>query len=345
MKAAEFLNKYHTIIFDMDGVITSEQNYWDIAALSVYELITDSRFFGSESVNAQAQERKKEIRARLFANDRFITAVKEKGVNSNWDLAYLALCYLAGGRFTPEEMCAHVENSTALAFGLYEEAAAFAAESLNLPISDTARGAKLWLMCRDCFQEWYLGDRLFAEMWGERPSGKNKTGMWQTEDPIVPLNKLRAMLAALSSSGKALGIATGRNRFELNAPLERWNCKCFFTPSATVDYDYVTRGEAKLREAGIDTHLTKPHPYMFLKSLYGIDYDDVRLYNGDYDKGRISGALIVGDAGSDILAAKAMGADFLAVLTGISGEKGRRYFEETGAEYILPNVLYMAAEE
>ena len=52
----------------------------------------------------------------------------------------------------------------------------------------------------------------------------------------------------------------------------------------------------------------------------------------------------MGDAGSDILASKAMGADFLAVLTGVSGEKGRAYFEETGAEYILPNVLYMVEE-
>ena len=34
-----------------------------------------------------------------------------------------------------------------------------------------------------------------------------------------------------------------------------------------------------------------------------------------------------------------MGADFCAVLTGIQGEKGREYFEENGAEYILPSVI------
>ena len=83
---------------------------------------------------------------------------------------------------------------------------------------------------------------------------------------------------------------------------------------------------------------------MFLKALYGTDYDDLRLYRGDYDPEPIRRTLVVGDAGSDILAAKAMGADFLAVLTGVSGERARSYFEEIGAEYILPNVLCMAEE-
>ena len=76
-----------------------------------------------------------------------------------------------------------------------------------------------------------------------------------------------------------------------------------------------------------------------MKALYGTDYDDKRLVSGDYDKSKIAGTLVVGDAGADILAAKAMGADFCAVLTGIQGEKGREYFEENGAEYILPSVI------
>ena len=39
-----------------------------------------------------------------------------------------------------------------------------------------------------------------------------------------------------------------------------------------------------------------------------------------------------------LLAAKAMGADFCAVLTGVAGESGRAYFEEQNAEFILRNV-------
>ena len=39
MKLAKFLDKYDTVIFDMDGVITSEQNYWNCAALTVWEYL------------------------------------------------------------------------------------------------------------------------------------------------------------------------------------------------------------------------------------------------------------------------------------------------------------------
>ena len=93
----------------------------------------------------------------------------------------------------------------------------------------------------------------------------------------------------------------------------------------------------RLRKKLNETALTKPHPYMFLKALYGTDYDDKRIISGDYDRAAIARTLVVGDAGADILAAKAMGADFCAVLTGVTGEKARDYFEDLGAEYILPS--------
>ncbi len=55
--------------------------------------------------------------------------------------------------------------------------------------------------------------------------------------------------------------------------------------------------------------------------------------------------LVVGDAGADILAAKAMGAGFCAVLTGIQGEKAREYFKSLNAEYILNSVEDFLEEE
>ena len=46
----------------------------------------------------------------------------------------------------------------------------------------------------------------------------------------------------------------------------------------------------------------------------------------------------MGDAGADILAAQAMGADFCAVLTGIQGKKAKGYFEDMKADYILDSI-------
>ncbi len=342
MKPAKFLNKYKTIIFDMDGVITSEQNYWDIAALTVHELLNDRRYYGSGDIPASAQMSRGDIRREVFDCDRFIIAVKNKGVNSNWDLCYLAFCYLLGRSFpSVSVMTDYVASGGKLAFELYEEAGEIAAKTLGLPFSETKRGGRLWCQCRDIFQEWYLGDELFEEKWKGTSSHKGKPGMWRTEEPVVPVRDVQRLLKNLWESGKTLGIGTGRNRFEMSKPLESWDCMKYFTPSASIDYDYIVRGEENLRRAGITAQLTKPNPYMFLKALYGADYDDVKLYRGQYDKAPIAETLIVGDAGSDILAAREMGADFLAVLTGVNGENARPYFEELNAEYILPNVLHM----
>lgn len=343
MKPAKFLDKYDKIIFDMDGVITSEQNYWNIAALTAYELLNDRLYYGKGTVPPSVGADPGPIRAELFDADRFIVAVKEKGVNSNWDLCWLAFCYLSRG-LTPAEMTAHVRDGGLLAFGLYEEAAGIVSRVYGLPPAETVRNGPLWRKCRNLFQEWYLGDVLYEKMEGLPSAKKGKPGMWRTENPIVPVDGLQRLLKALTAGGKTLGIATGRSRFEVESPLSSWDCLKYFDPASSVDSDFLVRGEENLRRAGIVTSLSKPRPYMFLKALYGTDYDDLRLYRGDYDPAPIARTLVVGDAGSDILAAKAMGADFLAVLTGVSGEGARSYFEEVGAEYILPDVLHMMEE-
>ena len=52
-------------------------------------------------------------------------------------------------------------------------------------------------------------------------------------------------------------------------------------------------------------------------------------------KKKIERTLVVGDAGADMFAAKAMGADFCAVLTGVNKQAARGFFEENNAQYIL----------
>ena len=47
----EFLNKYDTVIFDLDGVITSEQCYWDAAALTVWEYLHSDMFIGNGKIS------------------------------------------------------------------------------------------------------------------------------------------------------------------------------------------------------------------------------------------------------------------------------------------------------
>lgn len=69
-----------------------------------------------------------------------------------------------------------------------------------------------------------------------------------------------------------------------------------------------------------------------------LNYPDEKIIDGNYPRDLTKRTLIVGDAGADIFAAKAMGADFCAVLTGIQGQSARGFFEEQKAGYILNSI-------
>ena len=89
MKLAKFLDKYDTVIFDMDGVITSEQNYWNCAALTVWEYLN---YNSGQKINAtECMQNISKIRSHVFSDDEMISVLKGKGVNSNWDLGYVTV--------------------------------------------------------------------------------------------------------------------------------------------------------------------------------------------------------------------------------------------------------------
>ena len=88
------------IIFDMDGVITSEECYWDTASLVVWELLYSKRYLGLEPEadlpqfkTYVAPEEIASIRKTIFQDDKVISFIKRRAVNSNWDLAFLTFGY------------------------------------------------------------------------------------------------------------------------------------------------------------------------------------------------------------------------------------------------------------
>lgn len=88
------------IIFDMDGVITGEERYWDCAALVVWELLFSQRFLGLPAPAASfsfktdlAPGEIAFVRKTVFQDDRVISFFKQRAVNSNWDLAFLTFSF------------------------------------------------------------------------------------------------------------------------------------------------------------------------------------------------------------------------------------------------------------
>jgi phosphoglycolate phosphatase-like HAD superfamily hydrolase len=358
-RPAKFLDNIDKIIFDMDGVITSEENYWNCAALTIYEMLNDSKYFGYSELNVKEIERNiDEIRSEIFYKDKLIVLLKERGINSNWDLAYIVLCVA----IIESSNCVREINSLFNNLKVNYEDISFAniyniiyksevsgmemypyieekmSAITGLEKKIFSRNGELWSKCQDIFQEWSLGEEIYTEEYSKKPCKKSKTGLLNLEEPIIPLERLNEVLKVLYYSNIKLGIGTGRVYREAHMPLSRWRIEKYFDADSYITYTDIINAEIRNKDILKGKHLTKPHPYMFLKGIYGKDSNDKLLLSYKFEKTPIEKTLIVGDAGSDIMAAKAIDCKFAAVLTGISGKKAKKYFEDMGSDYILDNI-------
>ena len=329
-----------TILFDMDGVITSEYLYWDAAALTAWELLVSKEYYGGEEFSSSRCMRDLEqLHQTVFCGGQTIQAVKNLGVNTNWDLAWLVFCAakILGGDSVPDEkvfagVLEYYRSCSVLAPELYDKVGQEFAAAARLPYSACKRGARLlWTQVQDVFQHWFLGSRRYAAAHGKFVSD-NRPGLNTMENPVIPLADLRQALQALKDEGLTLGIGTGRPREEILYPLQKWGIDGFFDPMRCVTYTEVAAAESRLRPA---EPIAKPHPFVFLKGAFGLDYPDRDLLEGNVDPAVIAKTLVVGDAPSDLLAAENAGFPFAAVLTGVGA---RDYFRESGADLILDNI-------
>lgn len=347
-RLAPFLERYDTILFDMDGVITSEEVYWDAAALTVWEMLKSNRYFGNEEMHPKSwMEQIPAIRKKVFCEDKTIKLVKNRGVNSNWDLAYLVLgaALINDTDDDFEAIYGYLKDLGQDAFEMYEIMGEKLHEKLQKPIEYTARLAPFWKSCTYCFQEWFLGDELFPSEWGQACVQLGKKGLMYDEHPIVDKEKLVTLLSLLQKAGKRLGIGTGRPRVEIQGVLKSWDIAQFFQADAMIDYNHVTDAEKVLRKENPELALTKPHPFMFLKGMLGSEVKDEDIVADKYDSSLCKRTLIVGDAGADMYAAFACDCDFAAVLTGVQKKAARSFFEKENAAYILDDVLRLMEEE
>jgi len=334
-----FLDKYDTILLDMDGVITSEEIYWDTAALTVWEMLGSDRYFGTESFNPAMADSVSAIRKQVFAGDDLIKTVKARGVNNNWDLAWLvigmALCE------NTRDFALVFEKIKALPETANEMFAALSArlvKDCGMTEAEGAHWGLFWKQVQHCFQEWFLGSERFPLYWDSPMLQAGKTGLSFREEPLVKKEPLVLLLKTLGAQ-KRLGVGTGRPRIEAETPLISWGVFDAFTPDAFITYQEVIAAQNAAKEKGAEQTLTKPHPYMFLRGVFGQTLPDDILLSGQFDNGPCKKTLVIGDAACDLLSAKAAGCDFLAVLTGIDGESAREFFERSGADYVVSDIL------
>src|SRR5579862_7580283 len=83
------------LIFDLDGVITSEEAYWDTAGLVVHELLYSPHYWNIGGAAyyqpVQTSEESRSL-ARTTYPEAVIVSLKARSVNSNWDTCYAGVC-------------------------------------------------------------------------------------------------------------------------------------------------------------------------------------------------------------------------------------------------------------
>lgn len=327
------LSDFDKIIFDMDGVITSELSYWQTAALGAYDMLLSHQHYGVCGLDRKwLRKNYIDIYNTVMCGGRTVKAVKRLGVNTNWDLLYVVFCvskYINPDLSSPDaahfhSVCMFIENIDLNAPKLYDALAALAAQSLGKDIDTFKRSCSFFKEeVFNVFDLWYNGCDEFEGI---------KTG----EELLFPVSDIKNVLSNLKDRGIRLGIGTGRPRAEIEYPLRKHELFEYFDKTLFASYDEVCSAEAELSPS---EPLAKPDPYVFLKAAIGSKYTNRELYQKSFDEAELSGTLVVGDAPSDLLSAKSGGFKFLGVLTGAEGSGIESYFKENNADYILNSVL------
>ncbi len=367
-----------TILFDVDGVILSEERYFDASALTVWEMLHSDAYLGlgGDTFDPTPEEPViRSVRETVFAKDQVLTFIKSRGINSNWDMVFLAFSYqlirlceklqsvkstevkgLLSEQIDRDRLAELREWAKEYAADFAIDYAAFTAdfakgpaqkaelltylnqiakERCGVETSMFSRNSDLWTLCQETFQEWYLGDLRVNASIGRESYQKGKKGFLSDEIPIVDPAKLREILLQLKQKGLVLGIGTGRPTIETHVPLSELHLLDLFDPNRVVSASHVLEAETAYPE---QAPLAKPHPYCYLKGLAGLESDDRAVLSQQLPIANPDEVLIVGDSLADYLAARAIGCKFAATLTGLSGQSARATFEKERADYILNDV-------
>ncbi|MFJ7728108.1 HAD family hydrolase [Neobacillus sp. NPDC097160] len=365
-----------TILFDVDGVLLSEEHYFDASALTVWEMLISCNYLAlaPEKFKTDYSEAEmKTIREKVFENDQVLKFMKSRGLNANWDMIHLSFshqlihllsqikeneiekitkwCQAPINRETLLEMGRVLSNyHVELDFSLFLEDFArseamkqellsylnvLAKEKLGVETSIFEKG-ELWSICEHVSQEWYVGDEHVLASTGSPSVQTGKQGFLANETTLAPRDKIADLFQFLKSAGFMIGIGTGRPALETIQPFQHLDWLKYFDEKRIVTADEVLAAEKELPEW---KSLSKPHPYTYVMGLKSKGTSVQECLNTVLPIETGEEVLVVGDSLADLLAARQLGCQFAAVLTGLSGKDARNEFEQYEADYILDSVL------
>ncbi|OLS38393.1 HAD family hydrolase [Bacillus sp. MRMR6] len=365
------------VLFDVDGVLLSEEHYFDASALTVWELIISDKYLALSPNDYKTDYSVDEItaiREHVFEKDQVLKFLKSRGLNANWDMIYLSFCHqllhlLSQIRNTEQEKINHwlkseINREVLVDMGKvlkdYEVKPDF-----TIFVDDFKRSSA---MKEELFN--YINVLAKEKLGVETDIFKGKGTLWSvcehvsqewyvgdehvlesTGRPSVQLGK-KGFLANETTLAPAneleglfeyltaagLQIGIGTGRPELETIQPFHHLNWLHHFNKN---HIVTADDVLRAEERLKEKksLSKPHPYTYILGLRGkgTSVEDCLKLPLPIENGHE--VLVVGDSLADLLAARQLGCMFAAVLTGLSGKDARSDFEEKKADYILNSVL------
>jgi phosphoglycolate phosphatase-like HAD superfamily hydrolase len=353
------MDDFKLLVFDLDGVITSEQKYWNTARLTVWDMLCQPEYLGLAEYFGSGLAAPDLVldKGESVISTAFITELKNRAVNSNWDLTFFVvslqlIAILAQLNSTDlavlqqhsnlgltenlqaiGNLCKKQSINTNRSQKIIQE---FWQESINLKgtavqdhVPVFARRvlgqelelfrshSNLWQLCYQNFQAWYEG---------------RKSYQLPDDDTVLPVAEIQQVLGVLAQRYK-LAIATGRPRNETIVPLTNLGLIEYFEADRLVTYDEVLAAEQL-----VQIKLGKPHPFIVLKAIYP-NLSDAELIGLAQNSHPM--VAYIGDAASDVVAAQAAGCCSIGVLTGFGFdlEYKRQLLGEMGCDYIITSIV------
>ena len=363
------------VIFDIDGVLLSEERYFDVSALTVWEMLYSPKYMGlpaeQEDFDASrvTEGQIAGCRGRVWGNDKLLSWLKARGINSNWDMVHADLVTIlwimaesfmhrSGGEkldldfHTPKDVQQAGQElmglpvpkaeevlkkwETAIPEGVQGEAVFHClAEAMAPAFVHGAPWAELrsdfWKIHTEAFQAWYLGDDCFISLLHHVPYSSGKPGFLQREVPLAPAAAIKSLFIRLKEMGYEIGIATGRAREEMEIPFKLFHWYEEF------DHRYMgTASDAVESAALLGTPvLDKPNGFIFSCAIFGRHRDNYEAYSKETMKPAPTDEIYVcGDSYSDVVGSRRAGAKCIGILTGLEGNGAIPMFEKEGVPYV-----------
>ncbi|MGE6258213.1 HAD family hydrolase [Heyndrickxia sporothermodurans] len=366
-----------TILFDVDGVLLSEERYFDASALTVWELLHSNNYLGLDPTKFKIElndQEISEIRKEVFQNDQVLKFYKSRGLNANWDMIYISFSFQLIHLLSQikENESANISNwlqedidrNTLLnmkeIFNKYDLKIQF--DAFIPEFQQTITDRKDFYHYLNFLAEQKLGVKtnsfnVNSALWSvcEHVSQEWYVGdehvLNSTGRPSVQVGKKGFLSEEKTLAGPdeirqmfqaltdtGLSIGIGTGRPELET-IKPFE---YLNWLSYFDLQHIVTADDVLRaEKEYPDHapLSKPNPYTYILATKGKQTPVQTCLNTTLPIENGNKILVVGDSLADLLAARKMGCRFAAVLTGLSGKEARAEFEKYNAEFILDSVL------